>query len=61
MDNPAPGTQSGAGEEGARALLNGDPSRVTAVDLPELAVDLDTPADVESFRTSSRSTNQPPA
>lgn len=33
------------GEEGARALLYGDPSQVAAVDLPELAFDLDTPAD----------------
>lgn len=33
------------GEEGARALLNGDPDRVAAVDLPALALDLDTPAD----------------
>jgi len=33
------------GEEGARQLLNGDSSRVATVDLPELAVDLDTPAD----------------
>jgi molybdenum cofactor cytidylyltransferase len=33
------------GEEGARALLNGDPSQVTAVDLPALALDLDTPED----------------
>ena len=37
------------GEEGARALLNGDPARVAAVDLPELALDLDTPADVAAF------------
>lgn len=33
------------GEEGARALLNGDPTGVVPVDLPELAVDLDTPED----------------
>ncbi|HEY1109617.1 MAG TPA: nucleotidyltransferase family protein [Opitutaceae bacterium] len=33
------------GEEGARTLLNGDPARVAAVDLPELALDLDTPED----------------
>ena len=33
------------GEEGARALLNGDPSAVASVDLPALAVDLDTPED----------------
>jgi molybdenum cofactor cytidylyltransferase len=33
------------GEDGARLFLNGDPARVAAVDLPELAVDLDTPED----------------
>lgn len=33
------------GEEGARALLNGDPATMTAVDLPALALDLDTPED----------------
>lgn len=33
------------GEEGARVLLNGDASRVAAVELPALALDLDTPAD----------------
>jgi molybdenum cofactor cytidylyltransferase len=38
------------GEEGARPLLNGDPARVAAVDLPELALDLDTPADVAALR-----------
>jgi molybdenum cofactor cytidylyltransferase len=37
------------GEEGARLLLNGEPSRVAAVDLPELAADLDTPEDYERF------------
>lgn len=37
------------GEEGARALLNDDPARVAAVDQPELALDLDTPADVAAF------------
>lgn len=35
------------GEEGARLLLNGDPARVAAVDLPELGADLDTPEDYE--------------
>lgn len=34
------------GEEGARMLLNGDPARVAAVDVPDLAFDLDTPGDV---------------
>jgi molybdenum cofactor cytidylyltransferase len=33
------------GEEGARALLNGDPSQIATVDLPALALDLDTPGD----------------
>ncbi len=37
------------GEEGARDLLNADPARVAAVDLPELARDLDTPADLEGL------------
>lgn len=34
------------GEEGARALLNDDPSRVASVELPALAHDVDTPADI---------------
>jgi molybdenum cofactor cytidylyltransferase len=38
------------GEEGARALLNGAPADVAAVDLPQLAIDLDTPADYASFQ-----------
>lgn len=33
------------GEEGARALLNAHPELVAVENLPELAVDLDTPAD----------------
>lgn len=33
------------GEEGARALLNEDSGKVAAVDLPELALDVDTPSD----------------
>jgi CTP:molybdopterin cytidylyltransferase MocA len=37
------------GEEGARALLNRDLDRVAPVDLPELALDLDTPADLTAF------------
>lgn len=35
------------GEEGARALLNDHPERVAGIDLPSLALDLDTPEDVE--------------
>lgn len=34
------------GEQGARTLLSAETARVTPVDLPALAVDLDTPADV---------------
>lgn len=38
------------GEEGARALLNENPDHVTPIDLPDLAVDLDTPADIAALR-----------
>ena len=38
------------GEEGARSLLNADPSRVASVELPALAIDLDTPADYNAIR-----------
>lgn len=38
------------GEEGARALLNGPTSHVATVELPQLALDLDTPNDVAAFR-----------
>lgn len=41
------------GEEGARALLNDEPGRIAAVDLPELELDLDTPADVAARPRSS--------
>lgn len=41
------------GEEGARALLNGDASRVAPVELPALALDLDTPADYATFTKRS--------
>jgi molybdenum cofactor cytidylyltransferase len=37
------------GDEGARLLLNGEPDRVAAVDLPELAADLDTFEDYERY------------
>ena len=37
------------GEEGARDLLNADPARVAAVELLELARDLDNPADLEGL------------
>jgi molybdenum cofactor cytidylyltransferase len=42
------------GEEGARELLNGDPAHVAAVDLPELAFDIDTPADVAALTASGQ-------
>ena len=38
------------GEEGARALLNGDPAHVASVALPALALDLDTPADYAAWQ-----------
>lgn len=38
------------GEEGARLLLNAAPERVAAVELPTLAIDLDTPEDLASLR-----------
>lgn len=41
------------GEEGARELLNGDPARIASVELPALALDLDTPADVAAFQAGS--------
>lgn len=41
------------GEEGARALLNDSPARVASVDLPELALDLDTPADVAAIQKTN--------
>jgi molybdenum cofactor cytidylyltransferase len=42
------------GEEGARALLNGDSSQVAAVDLPELALDIDTPADFAALTAQTK-------
>ena len=38
------------GDEGARRLLNADPDEVCAVELPELGADLDTPADVTTWK-----------
>ena len=40
-----------AGDEGARRLLNADPEKVSAVELPELGADLDTPADVAAWKS----------
>ncbi len=37
------------GEEGARGLLNRDPSKIAAEDLPELGFDLDTPSDLDAW------------
>ncbi len=42
------------GEEGARSLLHNDPAHVATVDLPELAVDLDTPGDWAALREVNR-------
>jgi CTP:molybdopterin cytidylyltransferase MocA len=41
------------GEEGARVLLNADPARVAAIDLPGMAIDLDTAADVAALQNRS--------
>lgn len=41
------------GEAGARALLNDSPERVATVDLPALALDLDTPADYAAVKKNS--------
>jgi molybdenum cofactor cytidylyltransferase len=45
------------GEEGARNLLNGDPGSVAAIEMPELAADLDTPEDLARFQPAPK----PPA
>jgi CTP:molybdopterin cytidylyltransferase MocA len=42
------------GDAGARALLNGPSEQVVAVDLPELAFDLDTPGDYERWQREAR-------
>jgi molybdenum cofactor cytidylyltransferase len=38
------------GDQGARALLREKPEDIVAVDLPELALDLDTPEDLAAWR-----------
>jgi len=47
------------GEEGARALLNSSGDHVATIDLPELAADLDTPADYAAYQQSSIQLNLP--
>lgn len=42
------------GEAGARTLLNGDASGVASVDLPALALDLDTPADYAALNENPK-------
>lgn len=42
------------GDQGARALLNGNPDGVLSFDLPELALDLDTPEDLARWEGSVR-------
>jgi molybdenum cofactor cytidylyltransferase len=51
---PALGALSG--EEGARALINGDPDRVASVHIPELALDLDRPEDLPPAPLAQRPT-----
>lgn len=48
------------GDEGARALLNAGTAIVETLDMPELAVDLDTPADLERWTGCARRGNAPP-
>ena len=45
------------GEQGARELLNDHPDRMTAVELPALTHDLDTPADYAALKQTA---SQPP-
>jgi CTP:molybdopterin cytidylyltransferase MocA len=40
------------GEEGARTVLNDAPERVASIDLPDLAIDLDTPEDFAAVAKS---------
>jgi molybdenum cofactor cytidylyltransferase len=42
------------GDEGARGLLNGSPEKVAAADFPELAADLDSPGDYDSWTKGAR-------
>jgi CTP:molybdopterin cytidylyltransferase MocA len=39
------------GDEGARALLRAE-AKLTTVDMPEAALDVDTPADLRRLRTA---------
>jgi len=48
------------GEAGARELLNGGDPPVAAIELPELAEDLDTPEDVHRWRAAHGGANAPP-
>jgi molybdenum cofactor cytidylyltransferase len=38
------------GEAGARELLNSSPEKIAIVDLPEMAADLDSPADYAAYK-----------
>jgi len=38
-----------SGDEGARGILNSGPEEVSTIELPDLALDLDTPADVRRW------------
>lgn len=46
------------GDQGARALLQEKPDDVVAVDLPALALDLDTPGDLDTWRDRQRGEDQ---
>jgi len=54
-----PALRALAGDEGARKVLAGDP-RVTAVEMPEAAFDVDTPADLARLAAAGRGTIRRP-
>jgi molybdenum cofactor cytidylyltransferase len=43
-----------SGDEGARRLLNAEPEAVASIEMPELGVDLDTPADYSDWLEAHR-------
>jgi CTP:molybdopterin cytidylyltransferase MocA len=43
------GLRSLSGDQGARTLLNRDQGRVASLEIPSLAIDIDTPADLSDW------------
>jgi molybdenum cofactor cytidylyltransferase len=56
-----PALKSLRGDEGARALLRGAEASTTLVDIPEAAVDIDTPADLLALRAGHAAGADQPA